>query len=166
MVNVDLSSESDDDSNDNDSDAQNKLKHFTEPGQLNDPVKLYLKEIGRIPLLNKETEKVIAQTIKESKEHSVDAVVRFPFVAKELIGSRERVEKDPLVLKDIIQFSSFDEDNLPMIEEERDRFFASIDNAEKISEMKKKFIVHIVASLLLLRKSKKCLMQLKPTGRH
>jgi len=102
--------------------AGDKAKMFSEAGQLNDPVKLYLKEIGRIPLLNKETESVLAEAIARSKRESIDAVVQFPFVAKEFVGFRERLVRDPLMLKDIVQFSNFDEDNLPIIEEERARF--------------------------------------------
>lgn len=132
LATVDISGENDDDHSDNDAEVQEKLKHFTEPGQLNDPVKLYLKEIGRIPLLNRDTERIIAETIKDSKESSVDAVARFPFAAKELLSYRERVEKDPLVLKDVIQFSHFDDDNLPMLDEEKTRFFKFADLIEEL----------------------------------
>jgi RNA polymerase primary sigma factor len=129
LASVDL--DDDDEGNDN-QEPQEKPKIFTEPSQLNDSVKLWLKEIGRIPLLNKETEQVIAKAIADAKEQSVDAVARFPFVAKEFIGFREKVTRDPLSLKDIIQFSNFNEDNLPMLEEERTRFFGFIDKVEDI----------------------------------
>ncbi|MDQ5890282.1 MAG: polymerase primary sigma factor [Candidatus Dependentiae bacterium] len=118
--------------------AQEKVKMFSEPGQLNDPVKLYLKEIGRIPLLNKETEQVLADAIAQSKRESIDAVAQFPFVAKEFVSFREKLARDPLMLKNIIQFSSFDEDNLPMLEEERTRFFGHIDAAEKLIKNEEK----------------------------
>jgi len=132
LATVDLANESGDDFDDSDSEETGKFKHFNEPGQLNDPVKLYLKEIGRIPLLNKETEKIIAGTIAQSKAASIDAIARFPFVAKELIGFKERLEKDMLILKDIIQFSSFDEDNLPLLEEERAQFLASVSAVQEV----------------------------------
>ncbi len=103
-----------------------KLRHLAEPSQLNDPVKLYLKEIGRIPLLNKDTEKVISEKIVEGKRESVDAFARFPFVHKELVLIGERLQKDPLFLRDFIQFSDFDEDNTPKFEEEAVRVLAII----------------------------------------
>jgi len=103
-----------------------KLKYLMEVPQLNDPVKLYLKEIGKISLLNKETERVIANKIAESKKEFIDIISRFPFATKDLFLVAERLEKDPMHLKDLIQFSDFDEDNSPKFEEERKRLFKTI----------------------------------------
>lgn len=109
-----------------------RLKDLLEPSQLNDPVKLYLKEIGKIPLLNKVTEKVIADKIAKGKRDSIDAIAQFPFVAKELVGMEERVSRDPLFLKDLIQFSDFDEDNSPKFEEEKKKFLAALEKIKSI----------------------------------
>ncbi len=108
-----------------------KLREFIEPSQLNDPVKLYLKEIGKIPLLNKVTEKVIADKIAKGKSDSIDAIARFPFVPKELINMEERISKDPIYLKDLIQFSDFDEDNSPKFEEEKNKLLKTINKMKK-----------------------------------
>lgn len=105
---------------------QEKIKGLVEPSQLNDPVKLYLKEIGKIPLLNKVTEKVIADKIAQGKQDSIGAIAQFPFVAKEFMALEERVSRDPMALKDVIQFSDFDEDNSPKFEEEKQKFLKSI----------------------------------------
>jgi RNA polymerase primary sigma factor len=118
-----------------DHDRENeKLKGFIEPSQLNDPVKLYLKEIGKIPLLNKVTEKIIADKIAEGKKESIGAISQFPFVAKELVGFCERLERDPLFLKEIIQFSDFDEDNSPKFEEERGRLLQQLGKIKSLTE--------------------------------
>ncbi len=111
-----------------------KLRGLIEPSQLNDPVKLYLKEIGKIPLLNKTTEKVIADKIAQGKRDSIDAISKFPFVAKELIGFEERLGRDPMFLKDVIQFSDFDEDNSPKFEEERIRLLGQIGKIKSLIE--------------------------------
>lgn len=115
------------------------IRELTESSQLNDPVKLFLKEIGKIPLLNKDTEKIISDKIAKSKKTSIEVVSRFPFVAKELYLMIDRVERDPMVLKDFIQFSDFDEDNSPRIGAEKDKMLIIlrqirdiIDNEEKI----------------------------------
>ncbi len=109
-----------------------RLKDLLEPSQLNDPVKLYLKEIGKIPLLNKVTEKVIADKIAKGKRDSIDAIAQFPFVAKELVSLEERVSRDPLFLKELIQFSDFDEDNSPKFEEEKKKFVAALNKIKGI----------------------------------
>ena len=111
-----------------------KLRGLIEPSQLNDPVKLYLKEIGKIPLLNKTTEKVIADKIAQGKRDSIDSISKFPFVAKELIGFEERLGRDPMFLKDVIQFSDFDEDNSPKFEEERTRLLGQIGKIKNLIE--------------------------------
>lgn len=115
-----------------DSKEADKLKSFLEPSQLNDPVKLYLKEIGKIPLLNKVTERVIADKISTSKSESVDSVSMFPFVVKEILALDEKLQKDPLILKDLIQFSDFDEDNAPRFEEEKKKFLKSLSKLKKL----------------------------------
>ncbi|MCK4265252.1 RNA polymerase sigma factor RpoD [Candidatus Babeliales bacterium] len=129
LENSDSSDEEDEEDEDEEQRAKEllRIKSLAEPSQLNDPVKLYLKEIGRIPLLNRETEKVISNKIVEGKKESIDAVARFPFVHKEVIILGERLIKDPIILKDLIQFSDFDEDNSPKFEEERIRLLKIIE---------------------------------------
>ncbi|MFC1854899.1 RNA polymerase sigma factor RpoD [Candidatus Dependentiae bacterium] len=102
------------------------IKELTESSQLNDPVKLFLKEIGKIPLLNKQTEKVIANRIAEGKKSSINIVCQFPLVSKELVGLIEKIEKDPTVLKDYIQFSDFDEDNSPQFAKEAKKLLKTL----------------------------------------
>lgn len=97
-----------------------------------DSVKSYLRDIGKIPLLNKNTESEIANKIAKSKEKSIDIISRFPFLYKELLHFSERLQKNVIPLKDIIQFSEFDEENLPKIEEEKT---ALLDTIKKIQDL-------------------------------
>lgn len=94
--------------------------------QITDPVKCYLRDIGKIPLLNKKTETVIAEKIATSKRDSIDALSRFPVIHKEFVIIGEKLQQNSLPLKDIIQFSEFDEENSPNIEEEKKAFLATI----------------------------------------
>jgi len=87
--------------------------------QIADGVKCYLRDIGKIPLLNKKTESVIAEQIASGKAESINALAKFPFVHKEFVAIGEKLEKDTLPLKDIIQFSEFDQENLPKVQEEK-----------------------------------------------
>ncbi len=109
------------------------------PTQITDSVKSYLRDIGKIPLLNKKTETVIAQKISDAKRESTDSISQYPFLHKEFIAIAEKLQKNTIPLKDIIQFSEFDEDNLPKIEHEKATLLKTIktiktlvDNEEKI----------------------------------
>jgi len=93
---------------------------------ITDPVKCYLRDIGKIPLLNKKTETAIADMIAQGKEESIDAISRFPFIHKEFVLIGDRLAKDTIPLKDVIQFSEFDEENLPKIDEEKKHLLATI----------------------------------------
>ncbi len=53
--------------------------------QITDGVKSYLRDIGKIPLLNKKTETDIAERIAQGKNESIDALSRFPCIHKEFV---------------------------------------------------------------------------------
>ncbi len=100
--------------------------------QITDPVKCYLRDIGKIPLLNKKTETVIAEKIASSKKESIDALSRFPVIHKEFVTIGEKLQQNSLPLKDIIQFSEFDEENSPNIEEEKKALLATINTIKDL----------------------------------
>lgn len=100
--------------------------------QITDPVKCYLRDIGKIPLLNKKTETVIAEKIASSKKESIDSLSRFPVIHKEFVTIGEKLQQNSLPLKDIIQFSEFDEENSPNIEEEKK---ALLDTINQIKDL-------------------------------
>jgi RNA polymerase primary sigma factor len=129
----DFNSESDDVQEEEEPEDKRKILQ-SDASPISDAVKCYLRDIGKIPLLNKKTEAVIANTIAESKQNLITIIARFPFVYKELITLGEKVQKDAVQLKDIIQFSKFDEDNLPKIQEEKAEFLASIAKVKALVE--------------------------------
>jgi RNA polymerase primary sigma factor len=97
-----------------------------------DPVKCYLRDIGKIPLLNKTTETIIANLIAAGKNESIEALSRYPFIHKELIYIADRLEKNTILLKDIIQFSEFGEENLPCIDEERKQLLGTLGKMKEL----------------------------------
>jgi len=115
-------------------DEEEEPQHTASSIQVTDGVKAYLRDIGKIPLLNKKTEEAISNEISNSKNESVDAIAKFPFVVKELISIGERISKDGLALKDIIQFSEFDEENLPKLEEEQVALLSTINKIKSLTE--------------------------------
>ena len=100
-------------------DGRDVVKEHGESAHIADGVKCYLRDIGKIPLLNKKTETVIAEQIALGKKESVEAISKFPFIHKEIVGIGEKLARDTIQLKEVIQFSEFDEENLPKYEEEK-----------------------------------------------
>ena len=121
---LDESNEQDEDENEEQDDEEERP--VAEATNITDGVKCYLRDIGKIPLLNKTTEKAIADKIATSKHLSIEAIAKFPFVHKEFVLLGDRVAKNTMPLKDIIQFAEFDEENIPKIAEEKDALLATI----------------------------------------
>ncbi len=106
--------------------------------QIADGVKCYLRDIGKIPLLNKKTEKIISDKIASGKTESVSAIAKFPIIHKEFVSLEDRLLKKTVPLKDIIQFSEFDEENLPKLEEERASLLEAIIKIRKLVQNESK----------------------------
>lgn len=120
---IDLESDQEEEEKDDDEQEEEEEKvtarETAASAQLTDGVKVYLRDIGKIPLLNKKTEKIIADQIAKAKQETVESLSRFPFIHKEFVQIEEKVIKNTLPLKDVIQFSEFDQENLPKIEQEK-----------------------------------------------
>ena len=59
------------------------------PGQLektNDPVRMYLREMGTVPLLTREGEVEIAKRIERGQNRVMKAISRSPIVIREIVG--------------------------------------------------------------------------------
>lgn len=122
-----------------DDEDDEEAKASSASAQITDPVKCYLRDIGKIPLLNKKTESIISEQISNAKEQSINALSRFPFIHKEFVQIGDRVQKESIQLKDIIQFQEFDEENMPNLEIEQKTLLETIykikdliNNEEKI----------------------------------
>jgi RNA polymerase primary sigma factor len=119
-------------------DAKKEKRISSESGQPADGVKHYLRDIGKIPLLNKKTEALIAEAIASSKRESIDAISRFPFVYKEFLLIGDKLQKNSIALKDIIQFSEYDEENLPKLEPEKRALLETIAKMKELIENEEK----------------------------
>jgi hypothetical protein len=101
--------------------------------QLTDSVKSYLRILVKFPYLTKKPNLLLHKKIADGKRESIEAISKFAFVQKELAQIGERVKRDQMHLKGIIQFSEFDEDNLPKFEEEKTAFLATISQMDQFA---------------------------------
>jgi RNA polymerase primary sigma factor len=69
-----------------------------------DPVRIYLREMGSVPLLTREGEVVIAKRIERGQLVVMKAISRSPMVIKEIIAVGESLRKGVRSIKEIVQF--------------------------------------------------------------
>ena len=68
-----------------------------------DPVRLYLRKIGGVSLLDRKGEVEISQSIEKGEKEIMKAILMCPLGAKEVIRFREHLEKYRLKIKTIIR---------------------------------------------------------------
>ena len=78
------------------------------PGNLektNDPVRLYLREMGVVPLLTREGEVAIAKRIERGKIRAQKAISRSPISVAELIQIGKELNEEYLSVREIVTFT-------------------------------------------------------------
>src|SRR6195256_1699202 len=78
------------------------------PGALektNDPVRMYLREMGTVPLLTRDGEVEIAKRIERGQLAVLKSLSRSTVIVREIISLGDHLKKDPSIIKDLIQFS-------------------------------------------------------------
>jgi RNA polymerase primary sigma factor len=82
------------------------------PGALektNDPVRMYLREMGTVPLLTREGEVEIAKRIERGQLRVLKALSRSPIVIREIVGLGEDLKKGVRSIKEV---TTFDEEEI------------------------------------------------------
>jgi RNA polymerase primary sigma factor len=69
----------------------------------NDPVRMYLREMGAVGLLDRDGEVFIAKKIEAGELEVLYALVEVPVVVEELIKVGEELKKDKIKLKDVVK---------------------------------------------------------------
>jgi RNA polymerase primary sigma factor len=97
----------------------------------NDPVRMYLREMGAVPLLTREGEVEIAKRIERGQTVVLKALSRSPLVIQKIIGMGEEVERGALAARDLVQISDplvTDE----ILEQMKLEFLAAVEEVEKL----------------------------------
>src|SRR5579872_5642559 len=77
------------------------------PGSLektNDPVRMYLREMGTVPLLTREGEVAIAKRIERGQLLVLKTITRSPVVLKEIMAIGDDLRQGARSIKEIVQF--------------------------------------------------------------
>jgi RNA polymerase primary sigma factor len=84
-------------------------------GKTNDPVKLYLREMGAVSLLTREGEVQIAKRIERGLKKVAQVVCHSPLAIREILELGEQLRKGKIKVKDVIK--DVDEDDLYLVED-------------------------------------------------
>ena len=78
------------------------------PGALdktNDPVRMYLREMGTVPLLTREGEVAIAKRIEQGKLSVIKSISRTPMVTRKVIELGEQLKAGQRTIRELVTFS-------------------------------------------------------------
>src|SRR5689334_13742958 len=73
--------------------------------KINDPVRMYLREMGTVPLLTREGEVEIARRIERGQNTVLKSLSRAPMVIQEIVAMGEEMAANQLSARDVIQIS-------------------------------------------------------------
>ena len=75
-----------------------------------DPIRMYLREMGGVELLSREGEIAIAKRIEAGKDVMINALTQSPIVGKKISEWKDKIESQEMLVRDIIDIDSTYED--------------------------------------------------------
>ena len=102
--------DSDDSDNDDDKDEETSaVKTGTE--KTDDPVKLYLREMGTVDLLSREGEIAIAKRIEAGQEAMISGLCESPLTLKAILDCRDDITDEKITLREVIDLETLFEES-------------------------------------------------------
>ena len=75
-----------------------------------DPIRMYLREMGGVELLSREGEIAIAKRIEAGKDYMINGLFQSPLTAQKVFEWRQKLDENKLLVREIIDIdSSYDE---------------------------------------------------------
>jgi len=107
-----------------------------------DPVRMYLREMGAVPLLDRDGEVIIAKKIEMGEQEVLYALVEVPVAVEELINVGEDLRQNKIKLKDVVK--TIEEDD-PSEDEmnQRTRVILLMDEIRATVKKKKKIYLKL-----------------------
>ena len=75
-------------------------------GRTDDPVRMYLREMGSVELLSREGEIAIAKRIEAGREMMIGGICESPLTVRALVGWRDALNENKMLLRDIIDLDA------------------------------------------------------------
>ncbi|HFQ61434.1 MAG TPA: RNA polymerase sigma factor RpoD, partial [Epsilonproteobacteria bacterium] len=129
----------------------NKEKEILEWSRSDSPVRMYLREMGKIPLLTKEEEVDLSQTIEEGEDIIIDAICSVPYLIGYILNYKEPLLNRERRVKEL--FKSFEDEKASSDDDAADD--ATDDTEETKAPKDDKRVKQVVDSFKQLEKAKK-----------
>ena len=71
-------------------------------GKTDDPVRLYLRDMGAVELLSREGEIAIAKRIEAGREKMIGAICESPMTIRSIINWKDSIKEGTMLLRDIV----------------------------------------------------------------
>ena len=103
----------DSDDSDNDDDEKDDDQTTSKPAgdKTDDPVKLYLREMGTVDLLSREGEIAIAKRIEAGQEAMISGLCESPLTLKAILDWRDDIIAEKITLREVIDLESLFEES-------------------------------------------------------
>lgn len=106
-------------------------------GRSDDPVRMYLKEMGTVELLSREGEIAIAKRIEAGKTVMIDGLCESPMTLKAIAGWRDDLVEGKMQLRDIVDLEMMYGDDPEALAYEDDEAPVDLDKvAEELAKRK------------------------------
>ena len=102
-----------------------------------DPIRMYLREMGGVELLSREGEIAIAKRIEAGKDVMLNALSQSPITAIQLFEWNEKLQKDEILVREIIDIDTNymeDENSSQDVKEKKEDIKRDKDKDEKVSK--------------------------------
>src|SRR4028118_1216182 len=103
--------------------------------KMNDPVRVYLREMGVVPLLTREGEVSIAKRIERGQTKTRKAISRSPIAVSELLRIGDDLEVFKITIRDVVTFS--EQAELTGVEDKAEEYYQW--TTEGINNIRKHF---------------------------
>ncbi len=139
-----------------------KNKELLEWSRSDSPVRMYLREMGKVPLLTKEEEIEISQSMEKGEDTILDAICSVPYLIDFILEYKEPLVNRERKVKEL--FKNFDDENEDEDEddsdisediEEEEEFEDDDEKGKKKNKKLDKRAENIIASFKTLEKAKK-----------
>lgn len=114
-------------------------------GRSDDPVRMYLKEMGTVELLSREGEIAIAKRIEAGKTVMIDGLCESPMTLKAIAGWRDDLVEGKMQLRDIVDLEMMYGDDPEALAYEDDE--APVDLDKVAEELAKRKILTILTTI-------------------